>query len=102
VKKHLIILAVSTLMATAPIISKAESQLISSDVKTTSYISEILVELKSSEVKTGVETFKKKDGSCYQVEYILHEIRKEEGASGTIELPVTSISEKAITCPKAG
>jgi hypothetical protein len=99
-KKHLLILAVS--MAIAPIMSKAESQLISSDVKTTSYVSEILVEMKSSEVKTGIETFKKKNGSCYQVEYILHEIRKEESASGTIELPVTSKSEKAITCPKIG
>jgi hypothetical protein len=99
-QKHLLILAVS--MAIAPVISKAEPQLVGSDIKKTSYISEILVQSKLSEVKTGIEIFKKKDGSCYQVEYILHEIRKKESTIGTIELPITSESEKVITCPKVG
>lgn len=71
-----------------------------SGYKKVKYTSSVEVTTKISEVKDGVQVFKKADGTCYKVTYRIIEMRKSESTVPgiSIEQPVTQKDTEIVGC----
>ena len=83
----------------------ADPVMISSETTTQQYLAGVAVTGNVTKVipdsfKVGSEVYKRDDGSCFRIEYFIHQITRVKLDGNTIEIPKGSTVTEDISCPQ--